>query len=223
MKDFKLKDGMKVLIKSWKKMKKEYGLDTDGDINLSPHFSKEMKHLCKKVVTIEIDNNIATTTSKRKIWFICPQMVEAVICPESYEEHEQEEEHKKFIYPIFKKSKVTNVIVKFIGPNEATVLFDPNNQHNNDSGYDWVEHTDTDSWEDVPYDKERGFWHGQPVWFWGNNDTHVRQVRFYNVKNQATFSYTGYTHGVGFGNYEAVKPEHYEDWMYEAYKTLEGI
>jgi len=226
MKDLELKDGMKVLIKRWKKMKKEYGLSKDGTyIKTIPYFVKSMKYLCNTVCTVKVSDvddfaNISykVLDSECGYWNISPQMVEAVICPKPSEEPEQKES-----YPIFKKSKITNIIVKFTDLTRGEVVFDHKQRYQSGFIEDWVEHTDTVNWEDVPYDSEKGFWHGQPVWCWYTQEKCTRQLRFYSATTNSTFSFSGTVSGIPFTNYEAVKPEHYEDWMYEAYQTLEGI
>lgn len=50
--NMKYEVGDKVRVRSWESMEKEFGQDKDGDINISPCFTKEMKKYCGKIVTI---------------------------------------------------------------------------------------------------------------------------------------------------------------------------
>lgn len=47
------KVGDKIKIKSWDEMEKEFGLDSDGDINCNEGFIKDMAYLCGKEATIK--------------------------------------------------------------------------------------------------------------------------------------------------------------------------
>ena len=69
---------MKVKIRKWKSMKKEFGLDADGDINIKPCFTKEMKYLCGKKIKVINKNfyyeeNYYEENGFR--WFITEQMI----------------------------------------------------------------------------------------------------------------------------------------------------
>jgi hypothetical protein len=46
---------MKVKVREWEGMKKQFGLDTDGDIptDVCTHFDQLMAHLCGKEIEIE--------------------------------------------------------------------------------------------------------------------------------------------------------------------------
>ena len=67
----------------------------------------------------------------------------------------------------------------------------------------------------------------QPVWCWGVDYTASREARFYDIKNNATFSHDGFRDGISFRHYEPVKlnedgsfPECLS-WMEDAKKKLE--
>ena len=134
----------------------------------------------------------------------------------------------EFEYPLFMKSKSNGQIVKFTSIQKGEVVWKGRTVGCSNVGHvfgGWAEHTDTETWQPVPYDKERGLWHGQPVKVWNNSNTHGRNNCFYDAINKNVFSYDG-TCSIEYDNYdniEPVKPEHYEQWMLEAYKTLEGI
>lgn len=44
--------GDKVLIRDWDDMEKEFGLDSDGDIDCKPCFATKMKKFCNKIITV---------------------------------------------------------------------------------------------------------------------------------------------------------------------------
>lgn len=44
--------GDKVLIRDWDDMEKEFGLDSDGDIDCKPCFTTGMKKFCNKIITV---------------------------------------------------------------------------------------------------------------------------------------------------------------------------
>ena len=50
------KVGDRVRIKTWERLRKEYGLDIDGDIKINPCFTKGMKQYCGNVLTIDYIN-----------------------------------------------------------------------------------------------------------------------------------------------------------------------
>ena len=120
-------------------------------------------------------------------------------------------------YPLFRRSKHDEKIVKFTSLNEGTVVWKGDIGCTSDN---WMSHTDTDTWEEVAYDKDRDLWDGQPILCWNNDDTHLRETRFYDAIHKKAYSYTGRRKSVGYKNYKAVNPDHYEDWIIEAYKTL---
>ena len=130
----------------------------------------------------------------------------------------------EFEYPLFMESKNNGRIVRFDGLTDRTTVWKGDSTcevgvHTSSS----TQHTDTDVWKPVPYDKERGLWHGQPIEVWDAGDTHGRSMKFYDAINKRTFTFCGETCGSRYENIEAIPPEEYKPWMFEAYKTLEGI
>jgi len=127
-------------------------------------------------------------------------------------------------YPLFMRSREAGIIVKFTGLKKGTVAWKGNNSDYN-IGYTsngWIEYTDTDTWEEVAYDKDRDLWDGQPVWCWYDvYYSHTREARFYDVVNKGVYTRKGQRNGFHFDNIEAVNPDHYEDWMIEAHSSLE--
>ena len=126
-------------------------------------------------------------------------------------------------YPLFRRSKQNSSIVKFTSLSEGTVVWKGSVPYSAIGHYseNWFKHTDTDTWEEVAYDRDRDLWDGQPIWCWNNDDTHVRELRFYDAVHKKAYSYTGIRANVGYKNYKAINSDHYESWMIEAYVTLE--
>ncbi len=136
------------------------------------------------------------------------------------EEALKEFDKPEFEYPMAFMSKHTNgLIVLFDGISLGKVV---SKVPKYDIGYTsvyWTKHTDTDVWQQIPYDKERGFYHGQMIYCWYNDCTHCVHIRFYNAIDKCTFDYDGELAGSYFDNYSATMPE----FIDKAYDTLEGI
>lgn len=70
---------VKVKIKSWEEMVDKYGLDKDGDIahneNIE-YFVEEMKHLCGKIIDLEVDEYDGECSYE--YWTIFPWMYDRV-------------------------------------------------------------------------------------------------------------------------------------------------
>ena len=133
----------------------------------------------------------------------------------------KQSEKEEFEYLIYCKNKDTSLVVKFTGLKSGEVVV--NNMFHDEVGKnrnDWVEHTDANTWQQLDVCEETGFFDGQLVWCWDNNDTHSRYLRFYDVKNKSTFYYNGTRNGTRFGNYEPFEGN-YPDWALEAFQTLE--
>lgn len=64
---------MKVRIKEWYELEKEFGLDEDGDIDCYYSFTKDMGEYCGKVIEVE-DVNIFTYDN----WFFSNEMYEVI-------------------------------------------------------------------------------------------------------------------------------------------------
>ena len=83
----------------------------------------------------------------------------------------------------------------------------------------WHDTDNTNNWVDLPICFETGFYHKQLVWCWYNDNTHRRELRFYNAINNCTFTPNGYCKGMRFSNY-ALFEGNWPDWALEAFKTL---
>jgi len=127
----------------------------------------------------------------------------------------------EFTYPLFKQFKDTGGIIKFTSMTKGIIVW----RGNTDSkiGYvsdTFVEHT-SDIWKDVAYDSERGLWDGQPILYWDINDTHEKIIGFYDAKRKCSYSRDGHRIGWFYDNYRALPSDRYDEWIIEAYKTLE--
>ena len=130
---------------------------------------------------------------------------------------DKEEEIK---YPIYCKSKYSSLVVKFTGLQSVEVVVNSKHYNIGDKSTTWISHTDTKTWQQLEVCEITGFFDGQLVWCWDNNDTHARYLRFYDVKNKSTFYYNGTRNGARFSNYEPFEGN-YSDWALEAFQTLE--
>lgn len=128
----------------------------------------------------------------------------------------------EFEYPIFKKNKQNGSIVKFISLETREII--AHGDSISEAGLPTsIPHTNKNYWLDVPYDRERELYHGQPVYTWDKHDTHCRALKFYDALNGSIFTCSGCFNGSFYDNVEAISPEDIPDWMHEAYLTLEGI
>lgn len=126
---------------------------------------------------------------------------------------------EEFEYPIYCKLKYSSLVVKFMGL-YGEVVVNCSQYKIGDKSTTWTSHTDTDVWQQLEVCKKTGFFDGQLVWCWDNNDTHIRYLKFYDAKNECTYQCDGNRYGSVFDNYEPFEVN-YPDWALEAFKTLE--
>ena len=130
------------------------------------------------------------------------------------------EKEKEFEYPIYCKLKDSSLVVKFKWLRQGkTVVNNTFNNVGNKSSV-WQNHSETNVWQQLDVCEKTGFFDGQLVWCWDNDDTHVRVLKFYDVKNKRTYTISGKRNGFVFDNYEAFEGN-YPDWALEAFQTLE--
>ena len=129
-------------------------------------------------------------------------------------------EKEEIKYPIYCKLKDYSLVVKFKGLRQGKTVV--NNTFNNVGAKSttWASHTDSDAWQQLEVCPVTGFFDGQLVWCWDNDDTHSRELKFYDVKNQCTYTFNGKNNGCGYDNYEPFEGN-YPDWALEAFQTLE--
>lgn len=140
---------------------------------------------------------------------------EAVFTKEQLEQALEEFNKPEFDYPICCKDKATNLIILFHSKDEGTILRDRDNNMDRigETSNNWTDHTNTDVWEEIPYDKERGFYHKQPVYCWQDIDTHSVTIRFYDAEDkESVFAYNGSRLYSEFDNYSAEMPEHMKEF-----------
>ena len=123
-------------------------------------------------------------------------------------------------YPVYCKLKDSSLVVKFKGLRQGKTVV--NNTFNNvgDKSFIWQNHSETNTWQQLDVCEKTGFFDGQLVWCWDNDDTHTRQLRFYDVKYKCTYMFDGDKNGGEYDNYEPFEGN-YPDWALEAFQTLE--
>jgi hypothetical protein len=128
---------------------------------------------------------------------------------------------KEYEYPKFFRNTKHGYIVKFTGLEQGEIIFSSNAKDTSDKSA-FRRHTDKDVWEEIPYDKETGFYHKQLVWCWDNNNTHAKVLRFYDATNKCSFAYDGTNNGSSFDNYKPYdwSCDFINEWAVESIKTL---
>lgn len=132
----------------------------------------------------------------------------------------QNTEKEEFTYPIYCKRIHSSLVVKFTGLNSGEVVIENNDFDFGDKSITWINHTDTKYWQQLEVCEKTGFFDGQLVWCWNNPDSHMRYLKFYDVKNKCTYCYNGTKDGNYYSNYEPFEGN-YPDWALEAFQTLE--
>ena len=130
------------------------------------------------------------------------------------------EQQVKEKYPIYCLSKTGNdLIVKFDGLTSGTVVKQGKDDRVGDIYKNWIEHTEC-HWEQLEVCSDTGFFDGQLVWCWDDDNTHIRKLAFYDVKNKIVFTSEGKRKGFGWNNYKPFEGN-WTQWAQEAFKTLE--
>jgi hypothetical protein len=132
----------------------------------------------------------------------------------------KQSEIEEFTYPIYFKNKYTSLVVKFTGLQSGEVVINEDEWNVGESSMTWIKHTNKDEWQKLDVCKKTGFFDGQLVWCWDNDDTHIRELRFYDVKYKCTYMFGGDKNGGEYDNYAPFEGN-YPDWALEAFQTLE--
>ena len=132
----------------------------------------------------------------------------------------QNTEKEEITYPIYCKNKKSSVVIKFTELQSGEVLVNSKHYKIGEKSTTWRSHIDSDIWQQLDVCEKTGFFDGQLVWCWDDDYTHVRYLKFYDVKNKRTYDYDGTKIGSSFNNYEPFEGN-YPDWALEAFKTLE--
>jgi hypothetical protein len=124
---------------------------------------------------------------------------------------------EEFVYPLCVGYHDDSLIALYYGLNRGKILFDCSGSWIVGSDFNnWIDHTDTEIWKQIPYNKERELYHKQRVYCWNTGDTHAVDCRFYDAINDNTWYFYGKPDGHKYDNYSATMPEH----MLTAHKTL---
>ena len=131
----------------------------------------------------------------------------------------QSTEKEESTYPIYCKNKYTLLVVKFTGLKSGEVVVNNEYQQVGQKCNEWIKHTDAKYWQQLEVCEKTGFFDGQLVWCWDDSDTHMRYLKFYDVKNKCTYCYNGGKIGYRYKNYTPFEGN-YPDWALEAFQTL---
>ena len=129
-------------------------------------------------------------------------------------------EKKEITYPIYCKLKGSSLVVKFTGLTLGKLVVNSKHTKIEETFNEWIKHTDANTWQQLDVCEKTGFFDGQLVWCWDNDETHSRHLKFYNVKNKRTYTCSGKHYGYNYNNYEPFEGN-YPDWALEAFQTLE--
>ena len=132
----------------------------------------------------------------------------------------QTTEKEEITCPIYYKLKKSSLVVKFTGLQSGEVVVNSKHYNIGDKSTTYRSHTDTNAWQQLEVCKITGFFDGQLVWCWDNDETHSRHLRFYDVRNKCAFYDDGNRNGYSYKNYEPFEGN-YPDWALEAFQTLE--
>ena len=132
----------------------------------------------------------------------------------------KQSEKEESNYPIFCKNKNSSLVVRFTSLREGEVVVNNKYQDTGDKHNDWIIDTDADTWQQLDVCEKTGFFDGQLVWCWDDDDTHSIILRFYEAKHKCTYQFDGTRGGTRFNNYEPLEGN-YPDWALEAFQTLE--
>ena len=132
----------------------------------------------------------------------------------------QNTEEEEIAYPIYCKLKDSSLVVKFTRLNEGKVVVNSRYDSIGEYRTNWHDYNNNNVWQQLDVCEETGFFDGQLVWCWDNDDTHTRILKFYDVKYKCSYQFDGCRKGHVFDNYEPFEGN-YPDWALEAFQTLE--
>ena len=117
----------------------------------------------------------------------------------------QNTEEEEIAYPIYCKHINSSLVIKFTELHKGEVVINDKHEYVGCKKNDWWKCTDTRFWQQLDVCEKTGFFDGQLVWCWYNTDSHIRYLKFYDVKNEHYKPFEG----------------NYPDWALEAFQTLE--
>ena len=132
----------------------------------------------------------------------------------------QNTEKEEFKHLIYRKLIHSSLVVKFTDLRTGEIVI--NNERNSVGVKSnmFQSPMDTNVWQQLDVCEKTGFFDGQLVWCWDNDDTHVVTLRFYDTKNKCTYQFDGTEDGHDYDNYEPFEGN-YPDWALDAFQTLE--
>ena len=128
-------------------------------------------------------------------------------------------EKEEIKYPVYCKLIDSSIVVKFTGLTTGELVIGNEYQKVGEKCNQWIKHTDAKYWQQLDVCEKTGFFDGQLVWCWDNDETHSRHLRFYDIRNKCTFYDDGNRNGYSYKNYEPFEGN-YPDWALEAFQTL---
>lgn len=142
----------------------------------------------------------------------------------TWEEHLKYRIKPEFEYPIYMQATRCKQVVKFTGLRSGVVVVKGNcllNSNIGETSNCLYAHTDTNHWQPIAFDEERGIADKQLVECWYNRHSYLRELRFYDALNKRGFSVDGERDGCTHDNYRPIPYADYPEWAIEAEKTLE--
>ena len=131
----------------------------------------------------------------------------------------KQSEKEEFTYPIYCKFKDSSLVVKFTDLHTGEVVVNNKDYNIGVKSTTWRTHIDSDVWQQLDVCEKTGFFNSQLVWCWDETETHVRQLKFYDVKNKCSYQFDGNKNGYYHRNYAPFEGN-YPDWALEAFQTL---
>ena len=137
---------------------------------------------------------------------------------EALKKQNTEKEESK--YPVYCKLIDSSIVVKFTGLTTGELVIGNEYQKVGEKCNEWIKHTDAKYWKQLDVCEKTGFFDGQLVWCWDDDDTHSRDLKFYDAKNKCTYIFNGKKDGCVYDNCEPFEGND-PDWALEAFQTLE--
>ena len=132
----------------------------------------------------------------------------------------QNTEKEEFKHPIYRKLKNSSLVVRVTGLNSGELVVNDKYYKVGEHIKNWSNFNNNNVWQQLDVCEKTGFFDGQLIWCWDNDETHSRHLRFYDVRNKCAFYDDGKRNGYSYKNYEPFEGN-YPDWALEAFQTLE--
>ena len=132
----------------------------------------------------------------------------------------QNTEKEEFKHPIYRKLIHSSLVVRITGLNSGELVVNDKYYKVGEHIKNWSNFNNNNVWQQLDVCEETGFFDGQLVWCWDNHDTHDRNLKFYDAKNERVYQFNGNRNGIFFHNYKPFEGN-YPDWALKAFQTLE--